>query len=232
MLGTITFVLILLFILIFTLQAGNVATPKGIVWWIKLFVLYIALMIMAGFLWLLSLPLYVGLRRLPPFAVIKPIHGVLTQIMMWLFPIGMAIAVVLYLIFKALQPIIKGITLGIVDIADYTPFKEFIETGIFEFVENLVTFNFPGMWRTGLQIIKRTPQYFRELFSSEIQTLTQAENRTETIAREKKAARERETQECIKKNSVEITDLMTATEKRVATLENEKIKKECLVSVE
>jgi hypothetical protein len=237
MLGTITFVLILLFILVFALQMGKVATPKGFIWWIKLFVLYLALMIMAGILWLLSLPLYLGLRRLPPFAIIKPIHGALTQIMMWLFPIGMVVAIVCYLIFKALQPIVQGITLGIVDIANYTPFREFIETGVFDFVQNLLTLNFPGMWRSGLLILKRTPKYFREVFYDEIKTLTQLENRSETIAREKKAeldrekaARDAEIEACIKNNTVEITDLMTDIEKRFAKAENEKAKQQCMAS--
>lgn len=231
MLGTITFVLILLFIIVIVVL-GTATNPKGFGWWIKVFVLYLALMIMSAFLWLFSLPLYLGLRRLPPFAIIKPIHGTLTQIMLWLLPIGLTIAIVCYLIYLVLRPIVLGITLGIVDISNYTPFKEFIETGVFEFVENLLTLNFPGIWRSGLKIMMRTPQYARDVFSTEIQLLTEAESETERMAREKKEAHDRAMEECVRANTVEITDLMTDIEKKVARLENEKIKKECLVSVE
>jgi hypothetical protein len=232
MIGTIAFVLILLFILIVALQAGKHAKPKGYIWWIKLFVLYLAMMIMSGILWLLSLPLFLGLRRLPPFAIIKPIHGALTQAMMYILPIGFTILIVCYLIYRVLQPMVQGITLGIVDISNYSPFREFIETGLFDFAENLLTLNFPGMWRTGLLILKRTPQYFREVFGEEIQTLTRAESQGEAAAKEKKAARDQAVEECIRSRTVPITDIMTATEKRIALAENEKIKKECEMTLE
>lgn len=225
MLGTITFVLILLLFLVIII-AGTSTEGKSFSWWIKVFVLYLALMITSAFLWLFSLPLYLGMRRLPPFAVIKPIHGVLTQIMMWLLPIGLTIAIVCYLIYRVLKPLVQGLTLGIVDISGYTPFREFIETGVFEFVENLLSLNFPGIWRSGLNIMMRTPQYARELFSKEIDTTKQLADSGEQAAREKLDAEQRALEAKIKQNSIEINDLMTDSEKAAATKENERIRQE------
>lgn len=227
MLSTIVFIIIILFILLFVSQMSNLKSKKGVVWWIKLFVIYVALMIISGILWLLSFPVFIGLKRLPPFAIIIPIHSVLTQVMMWIMPIGITIAIVLYLIYLILRPIILGITLGIVDIAGYTPFREFIDMYIFEFVENLLKFNIPGMWRTSFKIMIKTPQYIREMFSSEIQTLTNTSNQTESAAREEKAKRDQRVAECIQTNRIEITDLMTTTERKKAEAQNAKTEKEC-----
>lgn len=227
MLSMIVFVIILMFIILFVTQMSKKPTPKGFTWWIKLFVIYIALMIISGILWVLSFPVFVGIKRLPPFAIIIPIHTVLNQIMMWILPIGITIAIVCYLIYIVLRPIVLGITLGIVDIASYTPFKEFIEMYIFEFVENLLSLNFPGMWNTSKKIMIKTPNYIRELFSSELSALTQMEKNTETIVQEKKAERERRVAECIQANRIEITDLMTDTEKKKAEAQNILSEKEC-----
>jgi hypothetical protein len=227
MLSTIVFVIILLFIILLASQLSKAPTPKGFTWWIKLFVIYVALMIIAGLLWLLSFPVFVGLKRLPPFAIIIPIHNVFNQIMLWIMPIGITNAIVLYFIYLILRPIILAITLGIVDIAGYSPFREFIEMYIFEFVENLLKLNFPGMWRTSFKIMIKTPQYIREMFSSELRSLTELENRAEDVAREEKNARDQRVAECIQKNSIDITDLMTTTERKTAEAQNAKTKSEC-----
>ena len=227
MLGTITFILILLLVITFMLQVTKKPSGKGIVWWIKLFILYIALMIIAGILWLFSLPLFVGMRRLPPFAIIIPVHTGLTQIMMWIMPIGFTIAVVLYFVYLILRPIILGITLGIVDIAGYTPFKEFIEMGIFDLIEAILTLDVRRAFNACKKILIKTPEFFRELFFNEINAIEGAAKQGEESAKKALAERDKRVQECIQKNSIEITDLMTTAERKKAELKNEKIEKEC-----
>jgi hypothetical protein len=147
--------------------------------------------------------------------------------MLWIMPIGITIAIVCYLIYLVLRPIILGITLGIVDIKDYSPFREFIEMYVFEFVEHLLKLNFPGMWETSFKIMIKTPQYVREMFSSELSSLSEMENRSEDVARDKKTERDREVAECIRVNRIEITDLMTTAERKKAEAQNAKSEKEC-----
>lgn len=230
MLSTILIILILMLVITFILGVTKKPSNKGVVWWIKLFVLYVALMIFAAILWVLSLPVIIGLKRLPPFDLIIPAHVILTQIMLWIMPIGFTIAVVLYFVYLILRPIILGITLGIVDIADYTPFKEFIEMGIFELIEAILTLNFPRIWRALKKIMIKTPEFFREVFFGEIQTITQVTKDTEASTKAELSERDKRVNECIKTNSIEITDIMTSTEKKTAELKNEKIKKDCQLS--
>lgn len=227
MLSTVFFIVILMLVITFILQVTKKPVNKGLVWWIKLFVLYIALMILSAILWLLSLPVVVGLKRLPPFSIILPFHGILTQIMMWLMPIGFTAAFVLYSIYIVLRPIILGITLGIVDISGFTPFREFIEMGIFDLIEAILTFNPWRIFEACKKILLKTPQFFREIFFYEIQTITQAAKTSEEMAKESLNERDLRVQECIQTNKIEITDIMTATEKKAAELENEKIETEC-----
>lgn len=227
MLSTIVFIIIILLIILFGSFMAGAKTPGGVVWWIKLFVIYVALMIISGILWLLSFPVFIGLKRLPPFAIIIPIHTVLNQIMLWIMPIGITIAIVCYVIYLVLRPIILGITLGIVDIKNYSPFREFDEMYIFEFVKRLIALNFPGMWETSFKIMIKTPEYIREMFSGEIQAATNLGNQTESAAREKKAERDRQVAECIRINRIEITDLMTTAERKKAEAQNAKSEKEC-----
>jgi len=227
MLSTVFFIVILMLVITFILQVTKKPVNKGLVWWIKLFVLYVALMILSAILWLFSLPVVVGLKRLPPFAIILPFHGILTQIMMWLMPIGLTAAFVLYSIYIVLRPIILGITLGIVDIKDYTPFREFIEMGIFDLIEAILSFNIWRIFEACKKILIKTPQFFREIFFYEIQTITKAAETSETMAKESLNERDRRIEECIQTNRIEITDLMTASEKKTAELQNEKIETEC-----
>jgi hypothetical protein len=226
MLATITFVVLILLIIAIVVQGGR-RMGGGAMWWIKLFVVYMALMFFAFFVWILSLPLFLGLKRLPPVPIIMAIHNVLSKIMLVIFPIGITAAVVLYIIYNILRPILLAVSLGFVDLRGISPFSDLWDTGVFDFIQNLLTLNFPGMWHSALKIIVKTPQYTRELFSNEIRIVKEAGDASKEEALAKKEEIDAAIESCIATNTIPITPNMTAAERAKAERENSQAEITC-----
>lgn len=197
-----------------------------IIWWIKLFVLYLAFTIFSFVIWLLTLPIVLFLKRLRPKPVIEFIRKVWWKIMSYILPIGMTAAGLLYLIWLSMRLPLLAITLGIVDLNDVTPFKELIETGIFDWMEALFTLNPVAMYRATWKVLVQTPKLARELFGSEIR---KAETTTEEIEEQAQVeiAKRKEWDTCIKSREIAITENMSSDEKQRAIAENNNIRKEC-----
>jgi len=201
-----------------------------VIWWIKLFVLYMAFMIFSLIVVILSLPLWLFLKRLPPHPVINAIRMVFWEIMKWIFPIGLTIAILLYFIYLALQPIIFGLSLGIVDLRNVTPFKELWDTGIFDWVIGLLTLNLVKMYHASWKILRKTPEFAYELFGGEIRKTEQSAQELESIAKEEIALQNAKMEAyntCVSSRSVELTDNMSGIEKIRAMSQNETVKKDC-----
>jgi hypothetical protein len=226
MLATITFVMIILFFIAFTVQ-GSRKFGGGVIWWIKLFVVYVALIFCAFFLWILTLPVFVGLKRLPPIPIIIVIHNILSKIMIIIFPIGITIAVVLYMVYRIFQPIILGVSLGIVNIRNHTPFKEFWDTGVFDFIEALLALDFRRMWSSALKIVVKTPDHVRELFSNEIRIAKESAEAGKEEALAQKEKMDKAIEKCIAENTIELTPNMSASERTKAEKENAKAEVSC-----
>jgi hypothetical protein len=179
---------------------------------------------------ILSLPLWLFLKRLPPHPVINAIRMVFWEIMKWIFPIGLTIAILLYLIYKILQPIILGLSLNIVDIRYVTPFKELWDTGIFDWVEGLLTLNPVKMYHASWKVLKNTPAFAYELFGGQIRKAESSAQELESIAQEEIAIQKAKTDAynaCVESGFIEINPNMSAVEKLQATTENQNIKNEC-----
>lgn len=202
-----------------------------IIWWIKLFILYVALMFFSLIVFILSLPLWLFLRRLAPHPVINGIRRIFWEIMKWIFPIGITIAVVLYFVWLILRYPLLGITLGIVDLSDYTPFKELIYTGVFDWVEALLTLNPVGIYHASWKIMQNTPRFAQELFGGEIRKVQEtSQTAGDTLEEEvttSRVAKYAEYDKCVDNQSIQLTPNMSDEEKEKARQENEKIGENC-----
>lgn len=202
-----------------------------IIWWIKLFILYVALMFFSLIVFVLSLPLWLFLRRLAPHPIINGIRRIFWEIMKWIFPIGITIAVVLYFVWLILRYPLLGITLGIVDLSDYTPFKELIYTGVFDWVEALLTLNPVGIYHASWKIMQNTPRFAQELFGGEIRKVQEtSQTASDTLEEEvttSRVAKYSEYDNCVDNQSIQLTPNMSDEEKEKARQENEKIGENC-----
>lgn len=152
------------------------------------------------------------------------------EIMKWLFPIGLTCAIILYFIWKAFKPIIQGLSLGIVNLDDYTPFKELIQTGIFEWVEGLLTLNPIKIYHASWKVLKNTPAFAYELFGGQIRKAESSAQELESIAKEEveiQKAKKEAYDACVASRTIEINPNMSAVEKLQATTENQTIKDDC-----
>lgn len=189
-----------------------------------------AFMLFSLIVFILSLPLWLFLRRLPPKPIITAIRKIFWEIMKWIFPIGMTAGIVLYFVWLIFRPIILGITLGIVDISDFTPFSDLIFTGMFDWIEALLTLNPIAMYHASWKVLVNTPKFARELFGGEIRQAETASQRIEASAQQEVADQRTKQQAyemCVSSRTIAITDNMSATEKVRARAENESNRQQC-----
>lgn len=152
------------------------------------------------------------------------------EIMKWIFPIGLTIAILLYFIYIILQPLIFGLSLGIVNIRNVTPFKELWDTGIFDWVIGLLSLNPITMYHASWKVLKNTPAFAYELFGGQIRKAESSAQELESIAKEEveiQKAKKEAYDACVASRTIEINPNMSAVEKLQATTENQTIKDDC-----
>jgi len=187
-------------------------------------------MILSLVLWIIALPLVILTRDLEPKPIWRGIRSAYWEMMKWVFPIFLAVAIILYFVYLAFRPIILGITLGIVDIKRFTPFKEFWGTGVFDWIIALLTLNPVKMYYATKKLILNAPRYARELFGGQI---AQAENITQSTeqAVQDTISQNQQKQDaynrCLNVELIQIHENMSAEEKTTAESENIKIKQSC-----
>jgi len=207
---------------------------------VKWFVLYLAFMILSLIVWLISLPLVVFLRDIPPHPIINFVRTIFWEVMKWIFPISLAIAIILYFVYKILRPILLGFSLGIFDLRGETPFKELWDTGVFDWIEALLTLNPVAMYHATKKLMLNTPKYARELLGNEINEAEKAQSTLEANAtnasknNDGKAnvdsgadAQSSIVKKCIDIDTIPLNNNMTKSEREQASSENDAVRKRC-----